>query len=187
MDLKSIFAQMRPAVKHGLLAGSVLMMVKMVFVLTNHWDFRFAPYYPLLSFLPIYAAIIIAGRTEKMIHLTQFTYWKAFKSAMLTVSIAVLIGSFTEFFIYLMNTPIKNLATEILRNQMIQSFKFMGKLYSNQEKDEMVRAINPGSLVYVLSQMFGLIFSNGILVLIIALFTRFKPNKHDWLNSDSAS
>ena len=187
MDIKSKFSQIRPAVKHGLLAGAVLMMVKVVFVSSGSWELRFAPYYPLLSFLPIYAAMIIASKTEKMAQLAEFTYWRAFKSAMITVSIAVFIGSFTEFLIYTFNSNVKNLGIEILRSQMIQSFKYMGKFYTNQEKDAMVRAVNPGSLVYVLSQMFGLIFSNGILVLIIALFTRFKPNRHDWLNSDSSS
>jgi len=176
---------MRPAIKHGLLAGAVILMVKLVFLISGNWSLRFAPYYPMLSFLPIYAALIIAGRTERSIYNESYKYWKALKSALLTIFIVVFIGSLSEFVIYNVNRVVKDLSTGIMRAQMIEGFKFAGSLYSNKIKDEMIRSVDPSSFMNAFSQMFGYFFSNGILALIIALFTRQKPNKHDWLKEDS--
>ena len=179
------FTNLRPAVKHGLLAGAVILMVKLVFVLSGNWSLRFAPYYPMLSFLPIYAALIIAGKSERSIYIENFKYWKALKSALLTILIVVAIGTMTEFVIYNVNRSICESSTTIMRAQMVEGFKFTGSFYSNKMKDEMIRSIDPSSFMNAFSQMFGYFFSNGILALIIALFTRQKPSKHDWLNEDS--
>lgn len=179
------FANLRPSIKHGILAGTVILLVKLVFVITGNWSYRFAPFYPLLSFLPIYAAMIIAGRTERMMFESSFKYWAALKSAMVTIFMVVFISSFAEYIIYNLNQNIKEFSVTLMRNQMIESFKIAGGFYTMKEKDDMIRNINPGSLLHAVSQMFGYFFSNGILALIIALFTRYKAPKNDWLNQDS--
>jgi hypothetical protein len=67
---------------------------------------------------------------------------------------------------------------------MIQSFKYLGQLYSMKVKDEMIQSIDPSSLTYLVPQMFGFIVSNGIIALVIARFTMFKPDRNDWLKQD---
>ncbi len=185
MVVPQFFANLRPAVKHGLLAGTVILLVKLVFVISGNWSLRFAPYYPLLSFLPIYAAMFIAGKTERTMFESSFKYWSALKSALLTIFIVVFIGSFSEYIIYNLNPNIKEFSMNLMRNQMIESFKYMGSFYSVKEKDEMIRNINPATLIHAISQMFGYFFSNAMIALILALFTRYKAPKNDWLNQDS--
>ncbi len=54
-----------------------------------------------------------------------------------------------------------------------------------KEKDELIKAIDATSFIHTLSQMFVHVLLNGMLALIIALFTRYKAPKNDWLNQDS--
>lgn len=176
--------KLRPAVLHGLLAGALLFLVKIVFFASGHWQLRFAPFYPMLSFLPIYAAMMLAGKTERQLFNKDFKYWRALKSAMLTISITVIISGFAEFIIYSMSEEVLKSSIALLREQMIESFKYIGKWYSTKQKDEMIQAINPSSLSYLIPQIFGFIVSNGFVALVIARFTMFKADKNDWLKQD---
>lgn len=185
MGFSQYFSNLRPSIKHGLLAGTVIILVKLVFVMSNNWSLRFALYYPILSFLPIYAALIIAGKTEREIHGSNFGYKKALKSAFLTILIVVLLAFFAEFIIYNLNENIRILGNSILRENLIQSFKLTPNLYSVKEKDELIKAIDAASFIHTVSQMFVHFLLNGMLALIIALFTRYKAPKNDWLNQES--
>ncbi len=176
--------KLRPAIVHGLLAGALLFLVKMVFFASGHWHLRFTPFYPMMSFLPIYAAMMLAGRAERQLFNKDFKYWRALKSAMLTILIVVVISGIAELLIYKMSDEVLQNSISILREQMIQSFKYLGQLYSTKVKDEMIQSIDPSSLTYLVPQMFGFIVSNGIIALVIARFTMFKPDRNDWLKQD---
>ncbi len=176
--------KLRPAIVHGLLAGALLFLVKMVFFASGHWQLRFTPFYPMMSFLPIYAAMMLAGRAERQLFNKDFKYWRALKSAMLTILIVVVISGIAELLIYKMSDEVLQNSISILREQMIQSFKYLGQLYSMKVKDEMIQSIDPSSLTYLVPQMFGFIVSNGIIALVIARFTMFKPDRNDWLKQD---
>lgn len=176
--------KLRPAVLHGLLAGALLFLVKMVFFMSGHWQLRFAPFYPMLSFLPIYAAMILAGRAERQLFNKDFKYWRALKSAMLTISIIVMISGMAELIVYSVSEEVLQKSIGILREQMIESFKYIGQIYSTKVKDEMIQSIDPSSITYIVSQMFGFIVSNGFIALVIARFTKFKADKNDWLKQD---
>jgi hypothetical protein len=177
--------KLRPAVIHGLLAGALLFLVKIVFFASGHWQLRFTPYYPMLSFLPIYAAMMFGGRAERQLFGKDFKYWRALKSAMLTILIIVSISGLAEFIIYTTSDEVLQSSIEILRKQMIEGFRYIGKMYSTKQKDEMIQAINPSSFSYLIPQMFGFFVSNGFTALLIARFTMFKADKNDWLKSEN--
>jgi len=184
MGLAQYFSNLRPSIKHGLLAGTVIILVKLVFVMSDNWSLRYALYYPILSFLPIYAALILAGKAQRETHGVSFGYKKALKSAFLTIIIVVVLAFMAEFIIYNVNDNVRILGNNILRENLIQSFRLTPNL-SMKEKDELIKAIDATSFIHTLSQMFVHVLLNGMLALIIALFTRYKAPKNDWLNQDS--
>jgi hypothetical protein len=104
---------------------------------------------------------------------------------MLTILIIVSISGLAEFIIYTTSDEVLQSSIEVLRKQMIEGFKYMGKFYSTKQKDEMIQAINPSSFSYLIPQMFGLFVSNALTALLIARFTMFKADKNDWLKRET--
>jgi hypothetical protein len=173
----------RPAVLHGLLAGALLFAVKMVFLFAGNFDYRYSPTFPMLSFLPIYAAILISGKAERAIQGEVYTYKRALFAALRTISIAVLISILADKIVLSSSPQVLTQVIEIERAQKLEIFKALPNLYDNAQKDFIMSNIHPNDWVEIMGKMVGLIFSNGLLALIIVNSTKFRKDKNEWLNN----
>jgi hypothetical protein len=176
----------RPAVLHGLLAGVLLFAVKMVFLFSGNFDYRYSPTFPMLSFLPIYAAILISGKAERAIHGEVYTYKRALFAALRTISIAVVISILADKIALSSSPQVLTQVIEIERAQKLEIFKALPNLYNNSQKDFIMSNIHPNDWLEIIGKMIGLIFSNGLLALIIVNSTKFRKPKNEWLNNTDA-
>jgi hypothetical protein len=173
----------RPAVLHGLLAGSLLFAVKMVFLFSGNFDYRYSPTFPMLSFLPIYAAILISGKAERAIQGEVYTYKRALFAALRTISIAVLISLLADKVALSSSPQVLTQVIEIERAQKLEIFKALPNLYDNSQKDFIMSNIHPNNWMEIIGKMIGLIISNGLLALIVVNSTKFRKPKNNWLNN----
>ena len=176
----------RPAVLHGLLAGTLLFAVKMIFLFSGHFDYRYSPTFPMLSFLPIYAAILISGKAEKAIQRELFTYKRALFAALRTISIAVVISVMADKIALSSSPQVLNQVIEIERAQKLEIFKALPNLYDNTQKDFIMSNIHPNDWLEIIGKIIGLILSNGLLALLIVNSTKFRKPKNDWLNNSDS-
>lgn len=176
----------RPAVLHGLLAGALLFAVKMIFLFSGHFDYRYSPTFPMLSFLPIYAAILISGKAEKAIQGELFTYKRALFVALRTISIAVVISVMADKIALSSSPQVLNQVIEIERAQKLEIFKALPNLYDNTQKDFIMSNIHPNDWLEIIGKIIGLILSNGLLALLIVNSTKFRKPKNDWLNNSDS-
>jgi hypothetical protein len=176
----------RPAVLHGMLAGTLLFAVKMIFLFSGNFDYRYSPTFPMLSFLPIYAAILISGKAERAIQGEVYTYKKAFFAALRTISIAVLISVIADKIALSSSAQVLTQTIEIERAQKLEIFQALPNLYDNSQKDFIMSNIHPNHWLEIIGKMIGLIFSNGLLALIIVNSTKFRKPKNEWLNNKDA-
>ena len=176
----------RPAVLHGLLAGVLLFAVKMVFLFSGNFDYRYSPTFPMLSFLPIYAAILISGKAERAIQGEVYTYKRALFAALKTISIAVVFSILADKLALSSGPQVLNQVIEIERAQKLEIFKALPNLYNNSQKDFIMSNIHPNNWLEIIGKMIGLIFSNGLLALLIVNSTKFRKPKNEWLNSNDA-
>jgi hypothetical protein len=174
----------RPSVIHGLIAGALLFAVKMVFLFAGNFDYRYSPTFPMLSFLPIYAAILISGKAERAIQGEIYTYKRAFFAALRTISIAVVISILADKIALSSSPQVLNQVIEIERAQKLEIFKALPNLYDNSQKDFIMSNIHPNNWLEIIGKMIGLIFSNGLLALIIVNSTKFRKPKNEWLNNN---
>jgi len=174
----------RPAVLHGLLAGSLLFAVKMVFLFSGNFDYRYSPTFPMLSFLPIYAAILISGKAERAIQGEVYTYKRALFAALRTISIAVLISLLADKVALSSSPQVLTQVIEIERAQKLEIFKALPNLYDNSQKDFIMSNIHPNNWMEIIGKMIGLIISNGLLALIVVNSTKFRKPKNNWLNNN---
>jgi hypothetical protein len=182
MEKLQIFFK-RPAVLHGLIAGALLFAVKMVFLFSGNFDYRYSPTFPMLSFLPIYAAILISGKAERAIQGEIYTYKRALFAALRTIAIAVFISIMADKIALSASPQVLNQVIEIERAQKLEIFKALPNLYDNSQKDFIMSNIHPNNWWEIIGKMIGLIISNGLLALIIVNSTKFRKPKNDWLNN----
>jgi len=183
MEKQKLFFN-RPAVLHGLLAGSLLFAVKMVFLFSGNFDYRYSPTFPMLSFLPIYAAILISGKAERAIQGEVYTYKRALFAALRTISIAVLISLLADKVALSSSPQVLTQVIEIERAQKLEIFKALPNLYDNSQKDFIMSNIHPNNWMEIIGKMIGLIISNGLLALIVVNSTKFRKPKNNWLNNN---
>jgi hypothetical protein len=173
----------RPAVIHGLIAGALLFAVKMVFLFSGNFDYRYSPTFPMLSFLPLYAAILISGKAERAIQGEVYTYKRALFAALRTISIAVVISILADKFALSTSPQVLSQVIEIERAQKLEIFKALPNLYDNSQKDFIMSNIHPNNWLEIIGKMIGLIISNGLLALVIVNSTKFRKPKNEWLNN----
>lgn len=175
----------RPYIKHGFIAGIFLFSVKMVFLVSGYFEYRYSPSFPMLSFLPIYAALLISGKAECITLGEMYTYKKALWTAIKTISIAVIISVLADKIALETSSEVLDQAIHLERAQKMEVFKTFPNLYDRDQKDFIMANLKPNRWIDILGKMLGLIFNNGVLALFIANSTKYKKSKNAWLNSDS--
>jgi hypothetical protein len=175
----------RPAVFHGLLTGMLILAAKFVFYVSHHWEYVHSASFPYLTFLLMVISIFMAANSEKKIFGATFTYWKAFLSGLIVISVAVIISLLADQVLYrIIDTTLKE-QTIAIQMEMFQEGVGKIKEISNANKDMMIEEIkksDPSSLYSFFMGIFVKIFFNALFLLIIALFTRQKVDRNQWLN-----
>lgn len=176
----------KPEVFHGFLSGILLLAVKLVCYLTNHWEYRWGPTYQVLSFGIILLAVFMASIPQKRNLEIEFKYKQALISALLVTILCVFVAVFAEFILYkVVDTSLADQTKAIKRETLIEGFK-QTNVFSNDMKDKILEEnekIQYDSTWVLFNNFMGGIFTNGILMLLIALFTRRKAPKNEWLQS----
>lgn len=175
----------RPAVFHGLLTGLLILAAKFVFYISHHWEYVHAPSFPYLTFLLISISIFMAANAEKKIVGQAFNYWTAFKSGLIVVAFSVMLSLSADQILYrLVDSTLKE-QTIAIQMDMFQEGIAKVNMFSNEQKDQMIEEIkngDPSSWYNFFMGMVVKIFFNSLFLLIIALFTRQKPDKNQWLH-----
>jgi len=175
----------RPSVFHGLLTGLLILAAKFVFYVSHHWEYVHSPSFPYLTFLLIAVSIFMAANAEKKIVGTSFTYWKAFISGVIVISATVIISLLADQILYrIIDTSLKE-QTIAIQMEMFQEGIAKVNVFSNEQKDQMIEEIkksDPSSFYNFFMGIVVKVFFNSLFLLIIALFTRQKADKNQWLH-----
>jgi hypothetical protein len=179
----------RPAVFHGVLTGGIVFLAKFTFYLTHHWELCFSNSFPLASFLLIVGGVLMGGFAERKIYLEKFTYSKALLSGLITIFFIVLLSGIADQVLYrVIDTDLKAQTVSINLQKTTESFKLLGdKFLSNEDKDKVLEEIRKADPASFASFFMGIpvkVFMNGIFMLLIAVFTRVKPDKNQWLKEN---
>ncbi len=175
----------RPAFIHGLLTGLLILAAKFVFYLSHHWEYVHSASFPYLTFLLIAVSVFMAANAERKLFESQFTYWKAFLSGFIVVTVTVIVSLLADQVLYrVIDTSLKE-QTIAIQMELFQESMAKVNVFSNSQKDEMIEEIkksDPSSIYNLVMGIIVKIFFNSIFLLIIALFTKQKVDKNQWLH-----
>jgi len=127
----------------------------------------------------------MAANAEKKMNVAPFTYWKAFLSGVIVISATVIISLLADQILYrIIDTTLKE-QTVAIQMEMFQEGIAKVNVFSNEQKDQMIEEIknsDPSSFYNFFMGMVVKVFFNSLFLLVIALFTRQKVDKNQWLN-----
>lgn len=175
-----------PSVFHGLLMGAVLFGSKVVFYLSNHWQYIIEPPFLFFSFILIVYAIFAASRAERNEYQQYFTYGKALLTGLRVVLLSIALSVLADAVLYNIDSSLAAQTIEIQVEKTIEGFKQINFM-SDADKDLLIKSIKeqqPGSLSTLIGAWFGKVLANAFFVLIIALFTRYRK-PYSWLTENS--
>lgn len=176
----------KPRYFHGLLSGLIILASKFVFYTTQHWEYAFNPSFPFFTFLLMLGGIIMASIAERQMRET-YHYKHALATAMGVIFVAVFVSALADQILYLLIDGSLADQTKAIQMEMevhIETLK-TNRFISETTKDNMVEDLRksvPESWLTFFSNVFSKTFVNGFLALIIALFTRVRQPKNQWLN-----
>ena len=182
----------RPSVKHGLLVGAVLLGLKIVFYSTGNWAFRWNENYRPLSFFVLTIGVFLASREFRNVLQDSFKYKLALLVAMEVIAVGCFVSVLADGILY--NIIDRNLTaqTVLIRKEILfKTFEQVKsyKIFSNELKDQMLIEVEQtkyGNFFVLLFDWVGNVFSNIIPALILALFTRYKAPRNNWVNQPPA-
>jgi hypothetical protein len=174
----------KPRYFHGLLSGLIILASKFVFYTTQHWEYAFNPSFPFFTFLLMLGGIIMASIAERQMRET-YHYKHALATAMGVIFVAVFVSALADQILYLLiDGSLADQTKAIQMEVYIETLK-TNQFISETTKDNMVEDLRksvPESWLTFFSNVFSKTFVNGFLALIIALFTRVRQPKNQWLN-----
>jgi hypothetical protein len=174
----------KPRYFHGLLSGLIILASKFVFYLTQHWEYAFNPSFPFFTFLLMLGGIIMASLAERQMRET-YQYKHALATAMGVIFVAVFVSGLADQMLYLLiDGSLADQTKAIQMEVYIETLK-NNTFISEATKDSMVEELRksvPESWLTFFGNVFSKTFVNGFLALIIALFTRVRQPKNQWLN-----
>jgi hypothetical protein len=170
----------RPAVLHGIMAGLVLLAIKIVLAVSGNWSFRLQTTYNVLAFLLIILAIVFSGITEKRKQ-KSVSYGKALLNALTTILICVFLSLLGDQIAY--RTQSK-LAENAMAFQLEIANDNLNKMtmFSDSYKEKFLSTLENAdpkdlySITAFISSWLLYSFLNGIWALAIAAFTRKRKD-----------
>lgn len=172
----------KPWVLNGLLAGAVLLAIKLVLAYSGNWMFRLQPLYNMMAFLIILVAMFLGGFGEKKIS-HEFSFLKAWLTCVYIIAIAVFISLVGDQIAYRSVSGLAEKTKEFNMEQLVQGFEktsfFSGKmkemLIDNAEKME------PSEIYSVFSSITSWVtftLFNSLWALMVAGIIRKKNNEY---------
>lgn len=176
--IKNIIA--RPRVINGLLAGLVLISIKLILAYTGHWMFRLETVYNMMSFLIIVVAMIMGNFGERKIA-QRFNFGDAWLSAVIVTSIAVFISLIGDQIAYRTVAGLAEKTKEYNLDQLVKGFGKMNFVSGNTKELLITEAekMDPTQIYSVSSTLVSwvtFVFLNSIWALLVASITRKKAN-----------
>lgn len=166
----------RPAILNGLIAAAVLLVTKLVLLFSGNWMFRVEGTYNFVSFVIIFVAMLLGGNGEKKLR-SEFGFFKAWLSSMVTIIIAVIGSQIGDQIAYRAN---KNLAQHVKEYQIEQLQKSLPKMkfISADLKEEMMQKLEDADPkeIYSIAAFFSNVFTffalDALWGLLVAAITR---------------
>ncbi len=175
----------QPSIFHGVLLGLVLFAAKLVFYLSQHWDFILEPSFMYLSFAMILYAVFTAGKAERNAFGSRFTYFKAYSSGFKVMVIGIAFSVLADGILYNIDSDLANETVQAQIEKAVIGFKEI-PFISDADKDMIIKELKKqqlNSFSSLFSAWFGKVFLNSIWIFITAIFLRYKPGSNDWLNA----
>lgn len=176
----------KPAIVHALLAGAVLLSVKLVLAYTGNWTLRLGNNYTFLSFAVILISMFLAGFGERKIR-DKFNYWQAFGSAVISMSIVVFLSLLGDQIAYRTIPNLAEMAKEFNLEKLTETFGKTKLFGANLQEDIISESEKmPASQIYsigsFLVSLITFCFLNSLWAFLVAAATR-KPK--DSISTDT--
>lgn len=166
----------RPEILHGIIAGLVLFAAKMVLYASGNWMYRVGSTFNFVAFVIIFVAMLMGGNGEKKLR-SEFRYFRALLSAMITIFIAVFISLIGDQVAYRTKPKLAEEVKTYQIEQLQESLPKMKFLSASLKEDMMAEMENskPEEL-YSLGAFFSSLLTffalDSLWALLVAAITR---------------